>query len=322
MKKIFWILFFFLCLSFNIFSSEVEIVATTENNSLTPLDMVEIFVEKLNESKYRYQRAIYQVYTNSEEQDCDWYVAILNNTVDNTKCKTVILYMRNGFIWFATTGGPKITVDNKEVYDSNEKRKDIEKSLQNAIYKYIYDANKWLGRYKKSFSNNELLALDKLSTLYELLPGYYELGIEENIYKNFYIPFNNTDNVETLEKNSQLQEITFDTELKDVMKRHNTKYLKQTKERVYNQKEKSLSKLKKFQKEGFTKLKVSSQETVFYKLDNDKIYSFVVYDVFYYMLDDIIAVKGNYEDETLKQKYHTGWYSEDGNFIMEYNLFP
>lgn len=208
-----------------------------------------------------------------------------------------------------------------EKLNESKYRYHIEKSLQNAIYKYIYDANKWLERYKKSFSNNELLALDKLSTLYELLLGYYELGNEENIYKNFYIPFNNTDNVETLEKNSKLQEIAFDTELKDVMKRHNTKYLKQTKERVYKQKEKSLSKLKKFQKEGFTKLIISSQETVFYKLDNDKIYSFVVYDVFYYMIDDLIAVKGNYEDEIQKQKYHTAWFSEEGNFILEYNLF-
>lgn len=158
-----------------------EQIATTYQTTLTPTDMVEIFLETIDHyAKYAYQIWDYEVYTKSDQQNYAWsvYISEEGYTTSRYYVKefSVYLYLTNGFISFHTFGGPT-TLKSKECLNAEDisNFKKIYRSCKSAIINYRVQGEKWLKRYKRSFSENEINALNKLCGIIEAL-GHYSIS--------------------------------------------------------------------------------------------------------------------------------------------------
>ena len=120
-KNLIAILFFLFTIT-NVFSWEQ--VTTTYKTSLTPTDMVEIFLETISHyAKYSYQIWDYEVYTKADEQNYAWSVYTEDKGYTTNKYivkeSSVYLYLKNGWIALYSFGG-ETTVKSKKCIDANE----------------------------------------------------------------------------------------------------------------------------------------------------------------------------------------------------------
>ena len=175
LKKIFAILFTCFSIS-NLFSSQK--IATTYKTSLTPTDMVEIFLETIgNYATYAYQIWDYEVYTKEDEQNFAWSVYTDDQGYTSrgyrVKEASVYLYLTNGFISLRTFGG-QTTINSKQCLkaDETENFKQVYASCKNAIINYRVQGEKWLKRYNRNFREDQIIALNKLCGIVGLLGKY------------------------------------------------------------------------------------------------------------------------------------------------------
>lgn len=150
-------------------------VATTYKTKLTELDMVDIFFEEIKKSEYIYKLYTYEVYTEEKKQNYSWEVrknsARYIDDGEEILGDSVTLYTNNGKI-SCYTFEEATEIENGKFsliyfldYDYDLRRKlsdNVEKETKEGVNEFIKQSAKWLSRWKKAYSRNELLALDSV----------------------------------------------------------------------------------------------------------------------------------------------------------------
>ena len=317
-KKSITILSFIFFISHSIFS--LEKIATTYQTNLKPTDMVDIFLEQVNKSSYAYQIWDYEVYTNENEQNYAWGVGIddsgyTSSSGDKVMGRSVYLFMKNGYICFETFGGPT-QVDRKKCYNGMKEWKNIYDSCKYAITNYIAESQKWLTRYDKTYRDDEILALDKLTGIMTILGIDYFTGEDTAWFDNYDYVELSDELINALEwREAPDFSLTY---LMDKMKRKG-KAIKGLPFHLddYFFGDFSL-------KEGDDKLSVRSlmhskdeqiitekKHVMFHRLVNDKIYTASCDEITFYDRETLIDTRGKLESS----KSHHGYYdSQRGIF--------
>lgn len=300
MKKILITLLSILTLSSAVFA--LDTVATTYQTNLKPQDMVEIFVEELNKGKYRYQIADYKVYTEPEKQNYAWAVKIDNDgyTEGRTKVyeRSVYIFMKNGYVCFKTFGGPTKSGFKTCIDANNEGFSKIRDSVYDSIDSYIRESKTWLKRYNKSYSEDELEALNKL---YCVTRTMFSFTINEyNFNGKYSVVIEDTTLGDCIKSNNLIWEVSWnqDEELLEFCKRRNCSLSKVFNAAYVDPKTIKKSELKKLKKEGNVGYYYGIIQYVIYKAQDDKVMETIVNLKTYLSLDDML--QGNYENTHLR----------------------
>lgn len=302
MKKILIALLSILILSSAVFA--LDTVATTYQTNLKPQDMVEIFVEELNKDKYQYQIADYKVYTEPEKQNYAWTVAISNEGYDYNNGRThvcersIYLFMKNGYVCFKTFGGPTKSGFKTCIDANNEDFSKIRDSVYDSIDSYIRESKTWLRRYSKSYSEDELEALNKLYCVTRTMFSF--IINEYNFNGKYSVVIEDTTLGNCIKSNNLTWEVSWnqDEELLEFCKRRNCSLSKVFNEAYVDPKTIKKSELKKLKKEGNVEYYYSIIQYVIYKAQDDKVMETIVNLKTHLSLDDML--QGNYENRHLR----------------------
>lgn len=312
MKKILIILLSILTLSSAVFA--LDTVATTYQTNLKPQDMVEIFVEELNKDKYQYQIADYKVYTESEKQNYAWAVKIDNDgyTEGRTKVyeRSVYIFMKNGYVCFKTFGGPTKSGFKTCIDANNEDFSKIRDSVYDSIDSYIRESKTWLKRYNKSYSEDELEALNKL---YCVTRTAFSFIINEYNFNGKYgVVIEDTTLGNCIKSNNLTWEVSWnqDEELLEFCKRRNCSLSKVFNEDYVDPKTIKKAELKKLKKEKQELLCYDVITYKLYKVQNDEVVGTTLYLKSFLNIDDMLS--GDYDYKGCFQ-----YVDKSGNIIYE-----
>ncbi len=155
----------------------VNRIATTYQTVLTPKDIVEIFSDELAKEDPGYVLIDYEIFTSPDQQNYAWSISDDRDSYiyERTEwgdpiygyMRTIYIQMRNGFIYFNVRTksdgriGGKLPLNGYSDYVKQE----VNSLLRDTISKYITESKKWLDRYKKSYSQDEIEALELLKTI-------------------------------------------------------------------------------------------------------------------------------------------------------------
>lgn len=291
MKKIVMILLSILTLSSAVFA--MENVATTYQTNLKPSDMVEIFVEELNKGRYQYQIADYKVYTDPEKQNYAWAVKIDNDgyTEGRTKVyeRSVYIFMKNGYVCFKTFGGPTDSGFKTCIDANNEDFSKIRDSVYDSIDSYIRESKTWLKRYNKSYSEDELEALNKLYCVTRTMSSF---TIDEyNFNGKYNVVIEDTTLDDCIKSNNLIWEVSWnqDEELLEFCKRRNCSLSKVFNEDYVDPKTIKRAELKKLKEEKQELLCYDVITYKLYKVQNDEVVGTTLYLKSFLNIDDMLS---------------------------------
>lgn len=291
MKKILTILLSILILSSAVFA--LDTVATTYQTTLKPSDMVEIFVEELNKDKYQYQIADYKVYTEPEKQNYAWAVKIDNDGYIEGRTKvyerSIYLFMKNGYVCFKTFGGPTQSGFKTCIDANNEDFSKIRDSVYDSIDSYIRESKTWLKRYNKSYSEDELEALNKL---YCVTRTMFSFTINEyNFNGKYEVVIEDSTLSDCIKSLNLIWEVSWnqDEELLEFCKRRNCSLSKVFNEAYVDPKTIKKSELKKLKKEKQELLCYDVTTYNFYKVQNDEVVGTTFYIKYFLNIDDMLS---------------------------------
>lgn len=317
-KNYFFLLVLFLS-NYSLFG--LEKIATTYQTKLTPMDMVEIFVEELNKGNYVYQIGDYQVYTEEDSQNYAWSVQIDTEGYEYNNSKghgtvaerSVYLFMKNGWVALKTFGGPTQT-NRKSCLNANDKEQmeEISNSLGLAITDYRENGSKWLKRYGSKFSKEELLALDYLSNLeFTEWLGWVTVGLS---YAGFSWNFSKNE-ISEVEKYYEYKESSSQNEeIIQLAERHDLQNLKMEWFSENISKYPSLTELKNLKKEGKNIYCSSSTSIIYFKIISGRLYQFTSYKNQFVDIDTLIEKNGDWTKLKMTD-YQYGYFDKDGNYL-------